>query len=132
MPTPVKVSDRLMAWAKEAGPISDRSATAQIEHWAILGRAVEFMATYREILALKKAGRALPLPTFVRPEDVREVLMSLLSDTDRTAVKEWIGRHGGALYEADPERPEVIIEVRPDGTRSRGRMEGRRFVPDPE
>lgn len=132
MPIPVKVSDRLMAWAKEAGPVADRSATAQIEHWAVLGRAVEFIATYREILALKKAGRALPLPTFVRPDDVREVLMALVSNTDRTADKAWIARHGGPLYEADPDRADGIIEVRPDGMRVRGRMEGRRFVPDAE
>lgn len=132
MPTPVKISDRLMVWAKEAAPVADRSATAQIEHWAILGRAVEVIATYREVLALKKAGRSLPLPTFVRPEDVRELLMGLVSDTDRTEVKARIAASGTPLHEADPERPGGIIEIHPDGTRIRGRLQGRRFVPEPE
>ena len=132
MPTPVKVSDRLMEWAREAAPVAHRSLTAQIEHWAMLGRIVEFIVTYRDVLALKSAGRTLPLPTFVHPDDVREILMALMSETDRTAVKAWIGRHGGPVYESDPHRADGIIEVRPDGTRLRGRMEGRRFVPDPE
>ncbi len=132
MPTPVKISDRLMVWAKQDARAADRSATAQIEHWATLGRAVEVIATYREVLALKNVGRSLPLPTFVRPEDVRELLMGLVLDSDRTEVKADIAASGAPFYEADPERPGMIVEIRADGTRIPGRLDGRRFVPDRE
>jgi hypothetical protein len=37
MPVPVKVSDRLLALAKEEGRGTHRSATAPIEHWATSG-----------------------------------------------------------------------------------------------
>ena len=71
MPVPVKVSDRLMQLAKADAATAHRSATAQIEHWATLGRAIEIIAAYREVLALKTIGRALPFPAFVQAEDVR-------------------------------------------------------------
>ena len=132
MPVPVKVSDRLMKLAKQDAPAAHRSATAQIEHWATLGRAVEVIAAYRDVLALKTVGRVLPFPTFARAEDVREILSELATDPDRSGVRAHITAKGVPVYEADPERPGGIVEVRPDGSRVRGRLEGRRFVPDPE
>jgi hypothetical protein len=41
MPSSVKVSDNLLALAKEEARSARRSVSAQIEHWAMLGRAVE-------------------------------------------------------------------------------------------
>ena len=60
MPAPVKISDRLLARAREEAKGAHRSVTAQIEHWATLGRAVEAMVVYRDVLALKRAGETLP------------------------------------------------------------------------
>jgi plasmid stability protein len=132
MPVPVKVSDKLMKLAKVDAAAAHRSATAQIEHWATLGRAVEVIAAYRDVLALKTVGRALPFPTFARADDVREILDALAVDHERTGVRAHIAGKGTPVYEADPERPGGIVEIRPDGARVRGRLEERRFVPDPE
>ena len=56
MPAPVKISDRLLARAKEEAKSTQRSVTAQIEHWATLGRAVEVMTAHRDALMLKLFG----------------------------------------------------------------------------
>ena len=129
MPSPVKVSDRLLSLAREEAKGTHRSATAQIEHWATLGRAVEVLVAYSEVLALKRAGQTLPVPAFVNRDEVHGLLARLVEDGDREAVKARIRSAGTPLYTTDPEHPGLIVEVQADGTRTLGRLEGRRFVP---
>lgn len=130
MPSPVKVSDRLLALARREAREAHRSATAQIEHWATLGRAVETMLAYRDVLALKRAGRVFPMPTHPRRDEIHALLARLGDDHDRESVKTRIRAAGTPVYAADAERPGTIVEIRPDGTRVRGRLQGRRFVPE--
>lgn len=130
MAVPVKVSNKLMALAKAEAAVAHRSATAQIEHWASLGRAIEVMAAYQEVLALKRVGATFPVPAFVTREDVREALSRLMDDDDRRDVKARIAAASPVRYTTDPDRPGMIIEVRSDGRRVAGRLEGRRFVPE--
>ena len=111
MPAPVKVSDHLLALAKEEARAAHRSATAQIEHWATLGRAVEAMVAYRDVLALKRAGEELPMPAFVHRDEVREALARLVADTNRESVKARIRAAGGPFYASDPGHPERIVEI---------------------
>ena len=129
MPAPVKISDRLLARAKEEARETHRSITAQIEHWATLGRGVEVMTAHRDVLMLKRAGEGLSMPTWVRRTDVEAVLAGLMHDADRESVKARIRAPGGPLYEQDPDDPDGVIEIAPDGRRTRGRFEGRTFVP---
>ena len=131
MPSPVKISDNLLALAREEAGNAHRSATAQIEHWATLGRAVEAMVAYRDVLALKRAGETLPMPSFVRREEVHDLLASLVVDPDREKVKAGIRAAGGPVFAADPGHPGTVIEIRADGRRTVGRLKGRRFVPAP-
>lgn len=129
MPSPVKVSDTLLALAKEEARAAHRSATAQIEHWASLGRAVEAMVAYRDVLALKRAGETLPIPRLVGREEVDEILAALVHDSDRSSVKTRIRASGAPLYATDPRHPGMIVEIRADGTRTAGELKDRRFVP---
>lgn len=129
MPLPVKVSDRLLALAREEARSTHRSATAQIEHWATLGRAVEVMMAYRDVLALKRAGQTLSLPAFVGRDEVRAQLATLVEDADRESVKARITAKGTPVYTTDPDHPGTIVEVQADGTRVPGTFVGRRFVP---
>jgi ParD-like antitoxin of type II bacterial toxin-antitoxin system len=129
MPSPVKVSDRLLALAKKEAESTHRSATAQIEHWATLGRAVEVMAAYRDVLALKRAGDALPVPAYVSRQAVHDLLTGLVHDVDRETVKARILAAGTPLYTTDPEHPGLVVEVQADDARTAGRLLGRRFVP---
>jgi ParD-like antitoxin of type II bacterial toxin-antitoxin system len=108
MAAPVKVSDRLLALAKKEADSTHRSATAQIEHWATLGRAVEVMAAYRDVLALKRLGNALPMPAFVPREAVHGLLERLVTDPDRESVKARIRAGGGPLYVSDPAQPGTV------------------------
>src|SRR5437016_10708424 len=130
MPVPVKVSDRLLALAKAEGKSTHRSATAQIEHWATLGRAVEVMIAYGDVLALKRAGESFPIPDDIRREDVHNLLARLTDDANRTSVKARIraAAAGGPVYSGDRGRPGAMIEVQADDTRTRGRLQDRRFV----
>lgn len=131
MPAPVKISDRLLARAKEEAREAHRSVTAQIEHWATLGRAVEMMAAHRDLLALKRAGHSdqLVVPPYVSPQQIHDVLAGIADDPDRDAVTARIRTAGGPLYSGDPDDPDGVIQISPDGRRTRGRFEGKRFVP---
>ena len=128
MSAPVKVSDKLLALAKKEAESTHRSATAQIEHWATLGRAVEVLAAYHEVLALKRLGEALPLPAFVSRETVHDLLVGLVQDATRDRVQARIRAGGLPVYASDSACPGAIVEVRADGTRTTGRLLGRRFV----
>ena len=128
MAVPVKVSDKLLALAKKEAEASHRSATAQIEHWATLGRAVEVMAAYRDVMALKRVGGALPMPTFVTRDAVHELVGALVTDPDREGVKARIRAAGGPIYAADPRRPGEVTEIDAGGRRAAGRLVHRRFV----
>jgi ParD-like antitoxin of type II bacterial toxin-antitoxin system len=126
MPAPVKVSDKLLGLARQEARDAHRSTTAQIEHWATLGRAVEVLLSYSDVLALKRAGQVLPLPLPV-PRSVLHDRLAGLLQADREGVRARI-RMSGPVYETAGE-PGTIVEVQPDGTRVVGRLEGRRFVP---
>jgi hypothetical protein len=129
MAVPVKVSDRLLTLAKAEARSTHRSATAQIEHWATLGRAVEALVAYRDVLALKRAGEALPVPALAGPDEVHGLLASLVANADREGVKARIRAAGTPLYATDPDSPGAVVEIQADGTRTPGRLDGRRFVP---
>jgi hypothetical protein len=127
MPAPVKVSDKLLGLARQEARDAHRSTTAQIEHWATLGRAVEVLLSYRDVLALKRAGQTLPIPLSVHRDEVHERLAGLAADADRERVRARI-QASGPVYEAAPQAG-LIVEVQPDGTRRLGRWQERRFVP---
>jgi hypothetical protein len=128
MAIPVKVSDKLLALAKKEAEATHRSATAQIEHWATLGRAVEVMAAYGDVLALKRVGNALPMPASVPRQAVHDLLAGLVSDPDREGVKARIRAAGGPLYTADRRGSAPVTELAPGGRRTPGRLVHRRFV----
>jgi hypothetical protein len=129
MPVPVKISDRLLAMAKEEAGSTHRSATAQIEHWATLGRGVEMLVAYAEVLALKKAGQVLPIPPFIQREEMHDLLMRIVNDGSRAGVQARIRASETPLYTMSPDDPRMVVEIEADGTRVPGHLEGRRFVP---
>jgi hypothetical protein len=131
MAVPVKVSDRLLTLAREEARTTHRSATAQIEHWATLGRAIEALVTYRDVLALKRAGQTLPLPAFARPEEVDALLLGVAADPDRDSVRARIRGDGGPVYAADADHPGGVVRIDADGTRTSGRFQHRQFVAAP-
>jgi hypothetical protein len=130
MGTPLKVSDSLFAVAKQEAKATQRSITAQVEHWARIGRAVEAILAHQELLTLKQVGELLtPLyPTAARRSEVHDLLTRIATSSDREPTKTALRADGTPLYATDPEYPGMIVQVLPDGTRTPGRLEGRRFV----
>ena len=128
MAVPVKVSDRLLTLAREEARTTHRSATAQIEHWATLGRAVEVLASYQEVLVLKRTGQALPMPAVVHRDSVQALLQRLVQDPDREGVRARIRAGGTTIYAADPHQPGRVIGVEPADAGRPARPAGRHFV----
>src|SRR5438132_815176 len=131
MGTPLKVSDGLFAVAKQEAQATQRSITAQVEHWARIGRAVEVVLAHQELLTLKQVGEILtPLyPSAVRRQEVHDLLHRIATTADREPTRTALQASGTPLYGTDPEYPGMIVQVMPDGTRTPGHLEGRRFVP---
>ena len=123
MGLPVKISDELALRARGEAEASERSLTAQIEHWALLGAALEEVLGHRQALALKKAGHALSLQEALAHADSVEgqeaALRHVLARTD-------------VRYEMDPADPKRLLRVSADGSRQAGRFVNRIFVPDPK
>jgi hypothetical protein len=125
MGMPVKLSEDLVKDARQEAEATDRSLTAQIEHWVRLGRNVEHVLRHDEVLSLKRLGDAVrPLPT---PRAVLAALRRIASDDARTELAATL-REGRAVYQdAGDGRIERIDR---DGTRTIGRLVGRRFTAD--
>jgi hypothetical protein len=131
MPSPVKLSRDFIEIARTEAEASHRSLAAQVEHWAALGRAVERALGHSDLLALKASrgelGRVFPDGT--KQKAVLELLETVASSSDRSSVLERIGRGARTVYGTDPAFPGMIVRIDPDGTRTPGRFENRRFVP---
>ena len=120
MPVPVKVSDKLMKLAKADAQAAHRSATAQIEHWAKLGRVLDSVLSGKSIAHVKQLSRV---------DDLDAILAMTQTPAGQAKARAVIAKHKGPIYTADPERPDVILEKLPDGTTRSGRFINRQFVP---
>jgi hypothetical protein len=131
MGMPVKLSDDLVLSARLEAEATDRSITAQIEHWAKLGRAVEAALKHADVLALKRSDGDLAkiFPEKSKRETVQALLERIAATTDRSGVIEKLQARGKPVYGTDPHFPGMVVRIDPDGTRTLGRFENRRFVP---
>lgn len=126
MPQPVKVADTLIEAARIAADENNRSMAAQIEHWALLGRAVEQALTLGDAIALKRSeGQISPA---VRAR-LAEALSNALDPQRNALTRTAIGLRDSIRYETDPSLPNMLIQRLPDGSRRIGKMVNREFVP---
>lgn len=131
MPSPVaiKVSAELAESARDAAEAADRSLTGQIEHWAKIGRAAEAVMPAPVAAALKRCAGDL---NAIEDGSMRQRAFDAL-EALRTKppgeIRNLIGLTKNPAFEPDPENPDSIIRVNPDGTRTHGTMKGRKFVP---
>jgi len=126
MSQPVKVAEALLEAARTAAAENHRSMAAQIEHWAVLGRAVEQALTTGDVLTLKRSEGRLD-------EAQRTQLLRALAHAFEPARQESaraaIAIRDAVRYETDPALPGLLIQRLPDGQRRIGRMVKREFVP---
>lgn len=131
MGMPVKISDELLGLVRAEAEMANRSLAAQVEHWARLGRAAEVVLQHQEALALKVSGgdadRAFPDPP--RRAAVLSILEAVADSLDRSTAAERIRKSRRPIYGTDPAFPGMVVRIEPDGVRTPGRFENRRFVP---
>lgn len=118
MGQPVKLSDELVLDARITAEVAERSIAGQIEFWAQLGRAIEPLLQGAQSLALHRAGTVRALS---------ECLECVDSPGGRRRVAEHLGSQPFPHYEADPDRPGMLVRVDTDGTRTVGRFVDRQF-----
>lgn len=120
MSQPVKLSDRLVLDARLSAKYAERSIAGQIEHWAQLGRALEPVLKGAQALALRQAGETMALD---------RILTSVDGPEGRRRVAEHLEQLPFPHYEADADKPGLLVRIDADGTRTRGRFVNRKFKP---
>jgi hypothetical protein len=116
MSQPVKVADSLLEAARAAAEDAHRSMAGQIEHWAVLGQAVDHLLTTQDVVTLKRSAGRLEGS---RRQALIDALANALDPERRELARAIIGGRDLVRYESDPTLPELIIQVLPDGTRRR-------------
>lgn len=128
MGMPVKLSDELVSAARVAAATDGRSITGQIEHWTRLGRAVEATLRHSDVRALKQANASTD--SALNERRLIDTLTAVARSSTRTEALTRIHAGNRPVYESAPGEPGVLVRIAPDGTRTRGRMVDRQFVPD--
>lgn len=130
MGMPVKLSEDLVNQARHEAKASNRSITAQIEHWAVIGSSVERALAHDDLLAVKRGD----LETAFPEEGTRTAILSLLhSVTQETGRKDLAKalKKNRTVYQSDPNDPAWIERIDAAGRRTKGRFEDGRFIPAP-
>ena len=126
MGLPVKLSDGLIALAREQAALADRSLTAQIEHWARLGQRAEFALTHKSVMQLKQG---LALTNEQARRALAQAFGQVLGGESQDKADRLISASGKPLYATDPKFPGCVVQVWPDGRRVPGKFDGKGFVP---
>ena len=131
MGMPVKLSDELVRLARAEAGAAHRSLAAQVEHWARLGQAAEAVLRHGDAVALTASGGNLDSAFADEPKRaaVLSLLESIAVSSERPEAAERVRRSRRPVYGTDPAFPGMVVRIGPDGSRTPGRFENRRFVP---
>lgn len=129
MASPMRLDSALIAAAEREAAIQKRSIPKQIEFWAELGKAVEHIIGFDDVIAITQGLKRIelePLTSFaVDPDDVFERL-----ETDRTnhTLSEKI-TSASLYYEASKKQPGFLDRVNSaSGKRETGRFQNGEFT----
>ena len=111
MSMPVRLSEDLMELARRAANEATRSLTAQVEHWALIGRAVETALDHASLIALKGSGGKLAgvIPDAARRAAITDALLQAVRGIDRDALRRRIASGKAPLHGIERSRPDVIV-----------------------
>ena len=112
MGQPVKLSDTLILDARMSAEIAERSIAGQIEFWAGLGKAIEPLLRFDDVLRLRKSSAARSLT---------DCLAEVSTSAGRKRLKEVLEARPYPHYEADPEDPGILIRTDAKGRKTLGR-----------
>ena len=111
MGMPVRLSERLTTLAKEAAEAATRSLTAQVEHWALIGRAVERALDHASLSALKASGGKLSstVPDAATRAAITAAIREAVDGMDRAALIRRIASGKAPLHGVERSKPEAIL-----------------------
>ena len=109
---PAAFADSLRAHAE----ISDRSMSAQIEHWARIAKAIETIAPANSITRVKAAKE---------PADILSALAAFVATPNLDGFRSQFSSSGVVNYGTDPNQPSVVLQYNPDGTVERGSFDAK-------
>lgn len=115
MGMPVRLSEELTTLAKEAAEAATRSLTAQVEHWALIGRAVERALDHASLTALKASGGKLAssIPDVARRAAITVAIREVVAGMDRDALRRRIVSGKAPLHGIERSKPEAILRYVP-------------------
>ncbi len=119
MSQPVRLSDEIMADARLASDVLDRSIAGQIEHWARLGQTLERHLNLVQVLALKQSGKTRSL---------KQLLDAVGTEEGQQRLQQHLNSLPYPHYSADPDSPGIFIRTLATGEQSRGKFVKRQFV----
>jgi hypothetical protein len=129
MGMPVKLSEDLVSEARQEATASNRSITAQIEHWARIGSSVERALGHDDVLALKRGDDLeVAFPKATTRKAIHALLHSVTQEIGREDLSRAL-RQNRTVYQSDPSSQDGIERIDPAGRRTRGRFENGQFVP---
>jgi len=112
------MSDELLLDARLTAEMAHRSISGQIEFWAQLGRAIEPLLEGAQALALRNAGKSVPLSQCFEAVGTPEGNQLLRDHLDSLPYPH---------YEPAPDDPGLLVRIEEDGTRTLGRFVRREF-----
>lgn len=125
--TPTRLDDDLLRAAAQKGARTNRSAAAQIERWALVGRVLERDLTDTQIEAVAAGLAEVKVVETAAPRlpDLDEVLSEVKERRDSGELSDQVA--GPVRYRATPEGQ--IQRVTHEGVQQ-GSFVGGEFVPD--
>ena len=108
----VRIATELMNEAETAAQIHQRSLSAQVEHWARIGAAIDGSLNTYDIAKIKTAKS---------DEQIYSVLASIITGRGAQSTLRDINSSGGLIFEEHPTQPGVIVRI-DNGRRQAGRF----------
>jgi len=128
MSKPLRVNDALFMSAETEGALMKRSAAKQVEYWAELGRRISSSIAPNDMISLMQgiAQVRIDLPG-TSSIDSQQIFTAVETNATQSTGSRITG--GGVYYEASQNKPGLLDQVMPDGSRSTGHFEGGEFIP---
>jgi len=111
MASPLRLSTALVEAAAKEGAVQKRSAPKQIEFWAELGKAVDGVIDYADVIAVIQGLRKIKVVPVTSPAvDPRNVFDSLETKRNSGVLAEEV-TSAAVYYEASLSRPGLLDRV---------------------
>jgi hypothetical protein len=129
MASPMRLDSTLIAAAEREAAIQKRSIPKQIEFWAELGKAVEHIISFDDVIAITQGLKRIELEPLVSPvADPDDVFADLEADRTTGTLSENV-TSAAVYYEASRALPGYLDRVNGlTGKRETGRFRNGEFM----